>query len=54
MSSLVSMGCISHGKDESEALSTLADMKTLWITDALAANEIIPAPRMDEQLPSGK
>jgi predicted RNase H-like HicB family nuclease len=37
-------GCISHGKDESEALSNLADMKRLWITDALAANEIIPPP----------
>jgi antitoxin HicB len=29
-------------------------MKRLWVTDALAANESIPAPHTDEPLPSGK
>jgi antitoxin HicB len=47
-------GCISHGKDETEALSNLHTMKNLWLEDALAAGEHIPEPQPDGPLPSGK
>src|ERR1017187_8753252 len=47
-------GCISHGKDEAEALNNVAEMKRLWLEDALAAGEDIPEPQEEEPLPSGK
>ncbi len=48
-------GCISHGRDEAEALSNLSDMKSLWIEDAISSREAIPEPQLKaEDLPSGK
>lgn len=47
-------GCIAHGKDETEALSNLADMKQLWIEDCLEAGEEIPEPKEEAVFPSGR
>lgn len=47
-------GCVAHGKDEVEALSNLADMKRLWLEDAMTAGDSIPEPQPEEPLPSGK
>jgi predicted RNase H-like HicB family nuclease len=46
-------GCISHGKDEVEALKDLATLKKMWIEDSLEAGEQIPEPE-ESELPSGK
>ena len=47
-------GCVSHGKDEAEALQNLESMRRLWLEDALAAGEEVPEPCEAEPLPSGK
>jgi|SRR5271166_1154052 len=48
-------GCSAHGSDASEALANLDEAKSLWIEDALDADDRIPLPENDlQQLPSGK
>lgn len=47
-------GCITHGKDEAEALSNIAKMKTLWLQDSIEAGELAPEPEVEEPLPSGR
>jgi len=47
-------GCVADGQDEIEALGNLEKVKELWIETALKANQAIPLPDEDEDLPSGK
>jgi antitoxin HicB len=47
-------GCVADGQDEMEALGNLEQVKELWIETALKANQSIPLPDEDEELPSGK
>ena len=47
-------GCVADGQDEMEALGNLEQVKELWIETALKANQPIPLPDEDEELPSGK
>jgi antitoxin HicB len=47
-------GCISHGKDEPEAIANLNEMKALWIEDCIASGQPVPEPETDGELPSGK
>ncbi len=47
-------GCMSHGTDETEALTNLRDMQKLWLEECIATGRPIPEPRPDEPLPSGK
>jgi antitoxin HicB len=47
-------GCVADGQDEMEALGNLEQVKALWIETALKANQSIPLPDDDDELPSGK
>ena len=47
-------GCVADGQDEIEALGNIEKVKELWIETALKANQAIPQPEEDEELPSGK
>src|SRR5579872_44089 len=47
-------GCISHGKDEADALANLRAMQEAWLEESLAAGHVIPEPEEEEPLPSGK
>jgi antitoxin HicB len=47
-------GCVADGQDEMEALGNLEQVKALWIETALKANQSIPLPDEDDELPSGK
>src|SRR5437868_13778741 len=47
-------GCVTHGKDERDALKNLSAMKRLWFKDAMAAGEEIPEPARIEETPSGQ
>lgn len=47
-------GCVADGQDEMEALGNLEQVKELWIETALKANQPIPLPEEDDELPSGK
>jgi antitoxin HicB len=47
-------GCVADGQDEMEALGNLEQVKELWIQTALKANQAIPLPEEDDELPSGK
>jgi predicted RNase H-like HicB family nuclease len=47
-------GCVSHGSDESEAISNLKAMQTAWIEACLESGRPVPEPEPEEELPSGK
>jgi antitoxin HicB len=47
-------GCVADGQDEMEALGNLEHVKELWIQTALKANQAVPLPEEDDELPSGK
>jgi antitoxin HicB len=47
-------GCTAHGETPSDAMENLAEVKSAWIEDSLAAGDPIPEPVRIEGLPSGK
>lgn len=47
-------GCTAHGGSQAEALENLDEVMDVWLEDALTGGAVIPEPRGDEHLPSGK
>lgn len=47
-------GCIAHGENIPQALEHLDEIKAAWIDDAIESGDIIPEPKPEEDLPSGK
>ena len=47
-------GCVTHGSNEAEALENIRTAQVAWLEHALAANQDIPVPELEEDLPSGK
>src|SRR5579863_8097615 len=47
-------GCIAHGGTQAEALEKLEEVKAAWIEDAIESGDVIPEPKVDDELPSGK
>src|SRR5271165_6925354 len=47
-------GCVAHGANAAEAVQNLRESQALWIQDCLDANETVPEPEQEEELPSGK
>src|SRR5271165_729909 len=47
-------GCTAHGSTQAEALKNVEEVMAAWIEDALVSGAVVPEPRNDERLPSGK
>ena len=47
-------GCVAHGRDEREALDSLKEIQRAWLEDCIESGQGVPAPEIDERLPSGK
>jgi predicted RNase H-like HicB family nuclease len=47
-------GCLAHGSDETEALRNIREAQAAWLEAALSAGQDIPAPEIEDDLPSGK
>jgi antitoxin HicB len=47
-------GCVAHGEDEMDALGQLHVVKEMWFEAALEADQAIPQPEEEGDLPSGK
>jgi len=47
-------GCVTHGKDASEALDNLREGMEAWIAERIESGQPVPEPAVEEPLPSGK